>query len=249
MIYFENITKQFNGNYVLKNFNLHCKKGEATVVIGLSGSGKSVAIKHALGLLKPDAGRVTVDGIEVGKLSHYELTTFRKRFGMCFQDAALFDYMTVAENISFPVREHTKKSEAEIADIVAEKLSLVGMPGIENKFPSELSGGMRKRVGFARAIVMDPEILVIDEPTTGLDPIMIAVINNLINRLKEKLSGLTCLVISHELATIFDVCDRIAMLYKGEIVEYGSPEEMRNPKNKIVQQFINGQEKGPIHIN
>ncbi len=246
MIKFKNVFKQFSGQYILNDFNLECEKGEMTVIIGLSGTGKSVAIKHVLGLLQPDSGEVLVDGLNVPDIPQTELPQFRKRFGMCFQDAALFDYLTVEENISFPLREHTDLGIGEIRDIVAEKLSIVGLKGIQNKYPSELSGGMRKRVGFARAIAMDPEILIIDEPTTGLDPIMIGVLNQIIVNLNKRLK-VTCLVISHELSTIF-CCDKIGMLYQGEILETGSAEEFKNSENPIVRQFINGRAEGPINL-
>lgn len=246
MIYFKNVFKQFSGQYILNDFSLHCEKGKMTVVIGLSGTGKSVSIKHVLGLLAPDSGEILVDGINVPDLKTKELPEFRKRFGMCFQNAALFDYLTVEENIAFPLREHTSLKDSEIKDIVAEKLTLVGLKGIQHKFPSELSGGMKKRVGFARAIIMDPKILIIDEPTTGLDPIMIGVINELILKMNRDLK-FTCLVISHELSTIF-LCDKIAMLFEGGIIEAGTESEIKNSSSPIVQQFIHGRVNGPIQL-
>jgi len=215
------------------------------VVIGGSGSGKSVLMKHVIGLLRPDSGQVLIDGQDITKLSEAELNELRKRFGMLFQGAALFDSLSVWENVGFSLLEHTDLDEAEIRRIVAEKLRMVGLEGIEDMRPAELSGGMKKRVGLARAIAMSPEILLYDEPTTGLDPIMADVINDLILEMKRKLQ-VTSLTITHDMKSAYKIADRIAMLYRGKIIQVGTPEEIKNSPNPVVQQFITGSAVGPI---
>jgi phospholipid/cholesterol/gamma-HCH transport system ATP-binding protein len=214
-------------------------------VIGGSGSGKSVLIKHIIGLLFPDRGRVIVDGQVVNTLDEQGLNEMRKKFGMLFQGAALFDSLTVWENVGFGLKQHTKLSDGEIREIATQKLALVGLKGVEDKMPADLSGGMKKRVGLARAIAMDPAIILYDEPTTGLDPITADAINDLVVELKKKL-GVTSVAITHDMHSAYKISDRIAMLYKGEILETGTSDEIRNTANPIVRQFITGSAVGPI---
>jgi len=206
-----------------------------------------VLLKHIIGLLKPDRGEIWVDGVNITKLNDRELNEVRKKFGMLFQEAALFDSMTVGENVAFPLREHTKKSEKEIQEIVADRLRAVGLAGVENKMPSELSGGMKKRVGLARALAMHPQIVLFDEPTTGLDPVMTEAINQLIIETQKNFS-LTCVVISHDIDSIFKIGHKIAMLYEGKIIEYGTPEEIKNSRNPVLLQFLSGSTEGPMKI-
>ncbi|OGV96440.1 MAG: ABC transporter ATP-binding protein [Nitrospinae bacterium RIFCSPLOWO2_02_FULL_39_110] len=241
----QDVYKSFGNNHVLRGAFLEIKKGESMVVIGGSGTGKSVLIKCVIGLLKPEKGEIYIDGQEVASLKEGDLNEIRKKFGMLFQWGALFDSMRVWENVSFGLRQHTRLKDTEIKDIVIEKLKLVGLRNVENLMPSELSGGMRKRVSLARAIAMEPEILLYDEPTTGLDPIMADVINELIIHLREKIK-VTSIAITHDMVSAYKIADRIAMLYKGEIIEVGTPEGIRNSKNEIVQQFIQGRAEGPI---
>jgi phospholipid/cholesterol/gamma-HCH transport system ATP-binding protein len=245
MIEIVNVHKGFGKLQVLRGLSLTVEKGESMTVIGGSGSGKSVLLKHIIGLLFPDRGRVIVGGQELNKLDERGLNELRKKFGMLFQGAALFDSLTVWENVGFSVKQHTNLSDTEIRKIAAEKLALVGLKDIEDKMPSDLSGGMKKRVGLARAIAMDAEIILYDEPTTGLDPISADAINDLIVDLRKKL-GVTSVAITHDMQSAYKISDRIAMLYKGEIQEIGTPEEIRNTKNPIVQQFITGSATGPI---
>ncbi|MEK6545607.1 MAG: ABC transporter ATP-binding protein [Nitrospinota bacterium] len=241
----QDVYKSFGNNHVLRGAFLEIKKGESMVVIGGSGTGKSVLIKCVIGLLKPEKGEIYIDGQEVASLKERGLNEIRKKFGMLFQWGALFDSMRVWENVSFGLRQHTRLKDIEIKDIAIEKLKLVGLRNVENLMPSELSGGMRKRVSLARAIAMEPEILLYDEPTTGLDPIMADVINELIIHLREKIK-VTSIAITHDMVSAYKIADRIAMLYKGEIIEVGTPEWIRNSKNEIVQQFIQGRAEGPI---
>jgi phospholipid/cholesterol/gamma-HCH transport system ATP-binding protein len=247
MIELVDIHKSFKKHQVLKGLNLKIEDGKTTVIIGRSGGGKSVLLKHIIGLLKPDRGEVLIDGIDITKLNDKKLNTIREKFGMLFQEAALFDSMTVKENVAFPLREHTRMSEAEITDVVADKLKSVGLTGVENIMPSELSGGMRKRVGLARAIALQPEIVLFDEPTTGLDPVMTEAINQLIMDTQKALNA-TCVVISHDLQSIFKISHKIAMLYEGEIIEYGTPDEIQASKNPVMEQFLSGSIEGPIKI-
>jgi len=247
MIQLIDIHKSFGSNVVLNGLNLSIEKGKVTVIIGRSGGGKSVLLKHIIGLIRPDAGAINIDGKDITRFNDRELNRLRKKFGMLFQEAALFDSMTVGQNIAFPLEEHTKLKSSEIMEIVREKLAQVGLTGIENKMPSELSGGMKKRVGLARAIALEPEILLFDEPTTGLDPIMSDVIGRLIVDIQSKLD-VTCIVISHDIYGTLRIAHKIAMLHDGLIIESGTPEEIRNSGNPVLQQFIEGKAEGPITV-
>lgn len=245
MIKLVDVHKRFGDLVVFDGLHLDIPTGKITSVLGRSGGGKSVLLKHIIGLLKPDQGQVLVDGRDIVVMSERELNEVRRRFGMLFQEAALFDSMTVGENVAFPLREHTDMSEEEIRARVRQKLADVGLAGIEEKMPSELSGGMKKRVGLARAIALDPEIILFDEPTTGLDPITSSVINHLIADTQKRL-GATCVIISHDIETVFSISDKVAMLYEGRVEAEGSPEEMRQSDNPVVRQFISGSFEGPI---
>jgi phospholipid/cholesterol/gamma-HCH transport system ATP-binding protein len=245
MIHIEGLSKSFGRKQVLDGLELDVMRGESMVVIGGSGTGKSVLIKHIIGLLKPDSGRIYVDGHDVLSLGEHDLGELRKKFGMLFQNAALFDSFSVWENVGFGLKQHTRLSSAEVRKVASEKLRMVGLAGIEDLMPSELSGGMRKRVGLARAIAMEPEVIFYDEPTTGLDPIMADVINELIVDLRKKLK-VTSISITHDMASAYKIADRIAMLYKGRIIEVGTVDEIRNTSNEIVRQFITGSAVGPI---
>ncbi|HUW22967.1 MAG TPA: ABC transporter ATP-binding protein [bacterium] len=247
MIRINNIHKSFLGNRVLRGVNLEIKEGETITIIGGSGCGKSVLLKHIVGLMKPEVGEIEIDGQEITRLGMEELAEVQKKFGMLFQGAALFDSLTVGENISFGLRMLTDLDEKEIKRRVSEKLPLVGMEGIEQLMPAELSGGMKKRVALARAIAMNPKYILYDEPSTGLDPIMADVINNLILNLQEKLN-ITSIVVTHDMVTAYKVSDRIAMLYQGRIEEIGTPEEIKETKNPVVRQFITGSSEGPIKM-
>lgn len=247
MIRLVDLHKSFGKQKVLGGIDLQIEEGKTTVIIGQSGGGKSVLLKHIIGLLRPDSGQVLIDGTDMAKLGESKLNEIRKNFGMLFQEAALFDSMTVGENVAFPLREHTRMKEKEIRETVAERLHSVGLTGVEEKMPSELSGGMRKRVGLARAIALHPQIVLFDEPTTGLDPVMTEAINRLIIDTQKKFN-LTCVVISHDIQSIFEIGDRIAMLYEGKIIEYGTPEELKASRNPVMVQFLSGSIEGPIRI-
>jgi phospholipid/cholesterol/gamma-HCH transport system ATP-binding protein len=230
--------KAFGGNHVLRGVNLTVRSGTTTVILGGSGSGKSVLMKHMIGLLRPDRGQVLVEGEDVARLEGPELDRVRRKFGMVFQMAALFDSMTVYDNVAFPLHEHRKDlPETEVARIVAEKLAVVGLRDIESKFPAELSGGMRKRVGLARAIVREPGIVLYDEPTTGLDPITTDYVDEMILGAKREL-GVTSVVISHDIASSFKVADELAVLFEGQIVASGPPEVVRRSEHPHVRQFL-----------
>jgi len=247
MIKIIDLHKSFGKQKVLDGVNLEIEEGKTTVVIGRSGGGKSVLLKHIIGLLKPDSGHIFIDGVDISRLNERELDRVRRDFGMLFQDAALFDSMTVGENVAFPLKEHTEKKDKEIKRIVSDRLMAVGLTGVEDKMPSELSGGMRKRVGLARAIAMHPRIVLFDEPTTGLDPVMTEAINSLIID-TQKNFNLTSIVISHDVKSIFKIGHRIAMLYEGKIVEYGTSEEIKKSKNPVLAQFLSGSAEGPIKM-
>jgi len=239
MIQLEELTKSFGEKRVLDGVNLHVEKGESFVILGGSGTGKSVMLKHMIGLLKPDAGRVIVDGRDVTDLDRKGWFRIRKRFGMSFQEAALFDFMTVFENVAFPLQRHTDLDPSAIRRRVAECLNMVGLTGNENLYPAELSGGMRRRAGFARAIALNPEILLFDEPTTGLDPIMTDQIDTVINDLRKGLD-VTCVTITHDMVSAFDIADRIGMLFEGRIVFVGTPDEFRRCDLPVVRGFLKG---------
>jgi phospholipid/cholesterol/gamma-HCH transport system ATP-binding protein len=247
MIQLIDVHKSFGKQKVLDGVNLEIEDGRTTVIIGRSGGGKSVLLKHIIGLLKPDEGQVLVDDVDITRLNDRDLNEIRKKFGMLFQEAALFDSMNVGDNVAFPLREHTLMKEEEVLAIVADRLRAVGLTGMENKLPSELSGGMRKRVGLARAIAMRPRIVLFDEPTTGLDPVMTEAINQLIMN-TQKNFDLTCIVISHDLQSIFKIGHKIAMLYEGQIVAYGSPDDIQTSENPVIRQFLSGSVDGPIRI-
>lgn len=245
MIVIENLHKSFGDNKVLRGVNLKIEKGKTFVIIGRSGCGKSVLLKHIIGILKPDKGRILIDDRDITELNGGELNELRKKFGMLFQGAALFDSLTVEENVAFGLRRHTNLSREEIRRIVSEKLGLVGLASNGLLRPAELSGGMKKRVGLARAIAMEPEIVLYDEPTTGVDPIMGDAINELIIELHDKLK-ITSIAVTHDIASAYKIADRIAMLYEGKIIEIGTPREIKNTKNPVVRQFITGAAIGPI---
>lgn len=222
---------------VLRGVDVDIERGKVNVVIGGSGQGKSVLIKHIIGLLRPTAGHIWVDGVDVPALKERDLWQLRHRFGMVFQTAALFDSLTVEENCSFPLIEHTKKSKDEIRGIVFDKLAALGLTGAERKFPGELSGGMRKRCGLARALVLEPEILLYDEPTTGLDPLATENVDGMIMEVAERFH-VTSIVISHDMASVFRIADRIAMIHEGVIVQSGTVDEIRETGNEYVRRFI-----------
>lgn len=247
MIEFKNVTKSFGSFHVLKGVNLHFPKGEITVVIGRSGSGKSVILKHILGFLKQDEGDILINGTNTRTLGKKNWLDLRKSFGVLFQDSALFDSMSVWENVAFPLLEHTIKSREEISEIVLAKLKMVGLINQEKKMPSELSGGMRKRVALARAIAMEPDLVLFDEPTTGLDPIVTSVVDSLIIDTQIELNC-TYVVISHDIEATFHIANKVAMLYDGEIIEEGTPDLIRNSESPIVQQFIRGEIEGPFNL-
>jgi phospholipid/cholesterol/gamma-HCH transport system ATP-binding protein len=239
MIELKDVHKAFGPKRVLAGFSLTVQEGETMVIIGFSGTGKSVAIKHMVGLLRPDAGSVRVDGLEVPTLSRKELTALRARIGYVFQFAALFDSLTVGDNVAMGLRKQGTLSEREITARVAEALDLVDLPGTEARFPAELSGGMRKRVGIARAIALRPKYIFYDEPTTGLDPVTSAVIDELMVRMRDRL-GVTGIVITHDMRSAYRVGTRIAMLYEGTIRQVGTVEEIQQSRDPVVRQFIEG---------
>ena len=245
MIEIQNVVKKFNNNLVLNDISLNVQTAETCVIIGRSGCGKSVLLKHIVGLLRPDSGRVLVDGREVANLAEKELMILRSKISLVFQGGALFDSMSVAENVGFSLFEHTHLEHKEILKRVDEALSLVGLGGIDNLMPSELSGGMKKRVALARAICIKPEIILYDEPTTGVDPITADSINRLIRSLHDKLK-VTSFVVTHDMKSAYHIADKIAMMYKGKIVTQGTPEEIQESQDPVVHQFINGLSRGPI---
>ncbi len=247
MIELINLHKSFGTQKVLNGLNLRLRKGEITCIIGQSGTGKSVLLKHIVGLMRPDSGEVRIDGVDITKVSQKELNLIRRRIGYLFQDAALFDSMNVEENVAFPLKEHTKLKPDEIKSLVREKLRLVGLKGVGHKMPSELSGGMRKRVGLARALALDPEIILFDEPTSGLDPVMADAIDRLIVETQIKLD-VTTVIISHDILSVFKIAHHVAMLYNGKIIADGRPEEIKASDDPIVRQFISGSAEGPLKV-
>jgi phospholipid/cholesterol/gamma-HCH transport system ATP-binding protein len=241
----KNLTKKFGDREVLKGISFEVYEGEIFILMGGSGSGKSTTLKHIIGLLEPTSGSIIIDGVDITQLSKDELIEFRKRLGYLFQEGALFDSLKVWENVGFYFLENTKMPIEEIRQIATEKLKLVGLHDVEDLYPSELSGGMRKRVSLARAIATNPEIVLYDEPTSGLDPVTSAMIDNLIVSLRNNI-GITSVVVTHDLASAFNIGDRIAMIHRGKIYAIGTPEEIRNNPDPVVQQFINRKAEGPI---
>lgn len=243
----QNLSKSFNGQMVLNGVELQIEKGESIVIIGQSGGGKSVLLKHLIMLIEPDDGKVIFDEIDTTELKGFEKSKLRHRMGMLFQSAALFDSMTVAENVGLSLKESRQHPKKEIDEIVKQKLEMVGLSDAAGKFPSEISGGMRKRAGLARAIAANPEVLLYDEPTTGLDPITGDLINELIVDLREKLH-VTSVAVTHDMSSAYKIADRILMLYKGKIAFAGTPDEVRNTNDPVVKQFITGSAHGPIQV-
>jgi len=239
------LRKSFGAQAVLRGIDLRIAEGRITTIIGGSGSGKSVLIKHIIGLLRPDHGEVLFRGDNIYAMGAAQLTKVRRHFGMLFQGAALFDSMTVLENVAFPLREHSRLSNSEVRDVVRTRLEELNLFGIEHKYPAELSGGMKKRVALARAIVLEPEIIIYDEPTTGLDPIMIAQVDDMIARTQER-HRITSIVISHDMASTFRISNYIAMIHEGRIVAEGSPLELKASDAPLVRQFIYVSGTGPL---
>ncbi len=235
----ESVSKSFEGNAVLRAIDLEIRPGETLSILGGSGIGKSVTLKLLIGLLRVDSGRVFFRDRDVTALNERGWTEVRRHFGMVFQGSALFDSLSVLENVAYPLREHTDKTDAEIRRVVAEKLALVGLEGIEELLPAELSGGMRKRVGVARAVAMDPEVILYDEPTTGLDPANARRIAELIRSLQRRL-GVTSVVVTHDLPVCFEVSDRIGLLHAGTIVQLDTPEALRSQPGEAMREFLGG---------
>jgi phospholipid/cholesterol/gamma-HCH transport system ATP-binding protein len=245
MIKISNLSKSFGEHKVLDGLSLNIEEGKTCVIIGRSGCGKSVLLKHIVGILKPEAGEVIVDGSDVAKLKEKELGRLRLKIGMVFQGGALFDSLSVGENVGFGLTEHTQINPKELVERVEKSLSLVGLSGIQNLAPSALSGGMKKRVALARAICIQPEIILYDEPTTGVDPITAANINELIRDLHDKLK-VTSVVVTHDMKSAYRVADRIAMMYQGKIIAIGAADQIQNSQDPVVHQFINGLAQGPM---
>jgi phospholipid/cholesterol/gamma-HCH transport system ATP-binding protein len=241
------LSKRLGKKQVLDGLDLEIPTGETWVVIGRSGTGKSVLLKHIIGLMKPDAGSIEIDGDDIAAMNESQINEVRKRFGMLFQSSALFDSLNVGDNVGLALREHRLMPEDKIRERVAERLDWVGLAGSEKQRPSDLSGGMRKRVGLARAIAMDPQFILYDEPTTGLDPITADVIDQLIRAMQHRMR-VTSVVVTHDLASAYKVGDRIAMLHDGKVVFQGTPEETRAAHDPLVRQFIEGSSEGPLEV-
>ncbi len=239
IIRLEKVRKSFNGTHVLKGVSLNVQRGKCTVIIGPSGCGKSVLLKHMIGLLRPDRGKVFFDGKEITRLSERRMRTIRRRMGFLFQGGALFDSMTILENVLFPLQEHGEGSEQQWVERSLEVLALVGLEGLEHRFPEELSGGQKKRAALARAIAMNPEVILYDEPTTGLDPIRSDLINELIVRLQSTLQT-TAVVVTHDMSSARKVADRIVMLYNGNFIADTTPEQLDRVTNDVVLRFVEG---------
>jgi phospholipid/cholesterol/gamma-HCH transport system ATP-binding protein len=242
------LVKSFGSHTVLDGVTASIPRGEITVIMGPSGTGKSVLLRHIVGLLLPDSGDVVVDGKSVPNLDEDELLELRRNIGMLFQDGALFSSMNLYDNVAFPLRQHTRKSEGEIREVVMGRLNEVGLAGAEKKMPGELSGGMRKRAGFARALVMEPKILLFDEPDSGLDPVRTALLCDLIKEIQRKYDA-TAVVISHDIKAVFEIADDIVLLYGGKVVEQGPKEQLKNSANKFTSQFLAGAVAGPLGMD
>jgi phospholipid/cholesterol/gamma-HCH transport system ATP-binding protein len=242
---FRGLRKRLGKREVLRGLDLEVRRGECLVIVGRSGTGKSVLLKHVVGLMRPDEGEVRVNGVEVETLAEKELLELRRSMGMLFQGGALFDSMSVGENVGLPLREHTSMPEPQVEIVVGEKLSLVGLEGTEEMRTSSLSGGMKKRAALARSLVLNPKIMLYDEPTTGLDPITSDLINRLIKRLQLRL-GMTSIAVTHDMRSAYHIGDRIAMLHEGRIHAMGTPEEIQATTDPAVRQFIEGSSEGPL---
>lgn len=242
------LTKSFGPQTVLEDITCDIPKGKITLMLGPSGTGKSVFLKHLVGLLKPDRGEIWIGDKNVPALSEKELYEVRRKFGVLFQDGALFGSMNIFDNVAFPLREHTKKKESEIKSIVEEKLTMVGLTGAEKKLPGEISGGMKKRAGLARALVLDPEIVLFDEPDSGLDPVRTAFLNELTMDLNQQLRA-TFIVVTHDIATARQIADYIGMLYRRNLVKFGPAREMFESDIPVVRQFLTGDTEGPIGMS
>ena len=242
------LRKAFSGNEVLGGVDCSIPEGEISVIMGPSGTGKSVLLRHFVGLLQPDHGDVIVEGKHVPRLNEDELLTLRRNMGMLFQDGALFSSMNLYDNVAFPLRQHTRKSEREIRDIVMERLKEVGLAGAEKKMPNELSGGMRKRAGFARALVLEPRILLFDEPDSGLDPVRTALLCELIKEIQRRYES-TAVVISHDIKSCFEIADHIILLHGGKVVDQGPKQELQNSDKDFTRQFLKGEIEGPLGMD
>jgi len=242
------VTKSFGSHTVLRDISFDVPRGKITAVMGPSGTGKSVLLKNIIGLLRPDAGEIWVEGEELVVMGERDLYRVRRKFGVLFQDGALFGSMTMFDNMAFPLREHTRKSEKEIREIVLEKADMVGMLDHMKKFPGEVSGGMKKRAGLARALAMDPEIILFDEPDSGLDPVRVSYLDELVRKIQEE-TGATFVIITHNIASVMRVSDYIAVLYRAELVKFASKQEMRTTDDPIIRQFLAGRALGPIGMD
>jgi phospholipid/cholesterol/gamma-HCH transport system ATP-binding protein len=243
-----NVTKSFGSHTVLEDISFDIPRGKISAVMGPSGTGKSVLLKNVIGLLRPDRGEIWVDGEETVSMGEKDLYRVRRKFGVLFQDGALFGSMNMFDNIAFPLREHTKKSEKEIKEIVLEKASLVGLLDHMKKYPGEVSGGMKKRAGLARALAMDPEIILFDEPDSGLDPVRVSYLDELVKKIQEE-TGATFLIITHNIASVMRTSDYIAVLYQASLVKFASKEEMRTTDDPLIRQFLAGRAMGPIGMD
>ncbi|MFZ2447868.1 MAG: ABC transporter ATP-binding protein [Syntrophobacteraceae bacterium] len=243
----KDLVKSFDGRIVLDGINLTVEKGSVFAIMGGSGCGKTTLLRHLIGVIRPDSGQILVKGADITRFGENEMEGYRKRFGMLFQMGALLNSLTVHDNIALPLREHTKLDEKIIGVIVKMKLELVGLRDFEHLKPSQLSGGMQKRVALARAIALDPEIVFYDEPTSGLDPVVTGVIGQLILDLSRRI-GITSVVVTHDVRNAFQISDKMVVLFRGRVVAYGSPEEIQNSPDPMVQQFINGSADGPIPL-
>ncbi|MDO8587032.1 MAG: ABC transporter ATP-binding protein [Armatimonadota bacterium] len=247
MITIQQLSYRAPAKTILRRLDLHVKRGETMAVMGMSGTGKSTLLKCMAGLIRPTMGEIHINGVNIARMRERDLNLVRRKMGIVFQYAALFDSLTVFENVAVGPRRHLRLAESDLARLVREKLEMVGLSDVESLLPSQLSGGMQKRVGLARALALDPEILLYDEPTGGLDPIVATSINELIIRMRDKL-GVTSVVVSHDLESIFKVSDRVAMMHQGRILDVGTPAEMRKSSNPYVKQFVEGETEGPIKL-
>jgi phospholipid/cholesterol/gamma-HCH transport system ATP-binding protein len=242
------VTKTFGSHTVLKDISFDIPRGQITAVMGPSGTGKSVLLKNIIGLLRPDAGEIWVEGEETVSMGERDLYRVRRKFGVLFQDGALFGSMNMFDNMAFPLREHTRKSEKEIRDIVLAKADMVGMLDHMKKYPGEVSGGMKKRAGLARALAMDPEIILFDEPDSGLDPVRVSYLDELVKKIQEE-TGATFVIITHNIASVMRTSDYIAVLYRAGLVKFASKQEMRTTSDPIIRQFLAGRALGPIGMD